>query len=166
MANAGAKAVFLLGRAVLGGYFIYNGINHFKNRQMMTQYAGSKHVPAANVAVPATGAMLLFGGTSLLLGLKPRHGALAIIAFLAGVSPMMHDFWKQTDSNQRMAETVNFAKNMGLLGAALALAGVERWPLSIAAENERDVYREAKETIKEYVPRSERVRRSIRKMVA
>jgi putative oxidoreductase len=152
MARAGQKAAFLIGRAVLGGYFIYNGINHFKNRKMMAQYAGSKHVPAPHVAVPGTGVLLLFGGTSLLLGLKPRWGTLAIIAFLAGVSPMMHDFWKQEDPNQRMAEMVNFTKNMALLGAALTLAGVERWPLSLAAGGEKRGL--------------ERIRRSVRKMAA
>jgi putative oxidoreductase len=130
--SAGKKAAFLIGRAVLGGYYIYSGLNHFKNRPALVQYAGSKRVPAPQVAVAGTGALLMFGGASILLGLKPRWGALAIIAFLAGVSPMMHDFWRQSDPNQRMAEMVNFTKNMALLGAALTLAGVERWPLSVA----------------------------------
>ena len=133
MASGAQKTAFVIGRAILGGYFLYNGINHFKSRKTMAQYAGAKNVPAPNVAVPATGALLAFGGASLLLGLKPRYGALAIIAFLAGVSPIMHGFWKHEDPNQRMAEMVNFTKNMGLLGAALALAGVEEWPVSVAA---------------------------------
>ena len=89
MANAGKKAAFLIGRAVMGGYFIYNGVNHFKNRKMMAQYAGSKNIPNPEVAVLTTGGMLLWGGTSIALGLKPRWGALSLIAFLGGVSPLI-----------------------------------------------------------------------------
>jgi uncharacterized membrane protein YphA (DoxX/SURF4 family) len=152
MASAGKKTAFLIGRAVLGGYFIFSGINHFKNRKSMAQYAGAKRVPAPHVAVPGTGALLVFGGTSILLGLKPRWGALAIITFLAGVSPMMHDFWAQTDPNQRMSEMINFTKNMALLGSALTLIGVERWPLSVASGEQGRSY--------------DRIRRSVRKMAA
>jgi uncharacterized membrane protein YphA (DoxX/SURF4 family) len=126
------KAVFLLGRAVLGGFFLYNGINHFKQRKMMAQYVRSKKVPLPDVAVALSGAMLLIGGTSVILGIKPKYGALAIVAFLAGVSPLMHDFWRSEDPNQRMNEMAHFSKNMALIGAALALAGVEEpWPASI-----------------------------------
>ncbi len=126
------KATFLLGRMIFGGFFIYNGINHLKNRKMLAPYAAAKHVPLADIAVPATGALMLAGGTSILLGLKPKYGALAVLAFLAGVSPVMHDFWRAEDPNQRMNDMINFAKNMALAGAALAIMSVdEPWPASV-----------------------------------
>jgi uncharacterized membrane protein YphA (DoxX/SURF4 family) len=126
------KALFLLGRTILGGFFLYNGVHHFAQRKMIAQYAGAKKVPMPDAAVAVSGAMLLIGGTSVILGIKPKYGALAIIAFLAGVSPVMHDFWWAEDPNQRMGDMINFSKNMALLGAALALAGVEEpWPASI-----------------------------------
>jgi len=126
------KIPFLLGRIVFGGFFLYNGINHFKQRKSLAEYAKAKNVPLADIAVPATGAALLVGGTSILLGVKPRLGALAIIGFLASVSPTMHDFWKQEDPGQRMNDMINFSKNMALLGAAVALMAVEEpWPASV-----------------------------------
>jgi putative oxidoreductase len=128
------RAPFVLGRLVFGGYFIMSGINHFKQKQNMAQYAAAKNVPKPDVAVQATGAMLIAGGTSILLGVKPKWGTLAIIGFLAGVSPVMHDFWKQQNPEQRMNELVNFGKNVALLGAATALMGVEEpWPASVPA---------------------------------
>ena len=66
------KLPFLLGRLAFGGFFLYNGINHLRNRKALAQYAGAKNIPAADIAVPATGALLLFGAASLLLGIKPR----------------------------------------------------------------------------------------------
>ena len=94
------KTPFLIGRLLFGGFFLYNGINHFKERRNLAQYAKAKNVPAPEVAVAATGAALIFGGASLLLGIKPKMGGMAIAGFLAGVSPVMHNFWKQQWANQ------------------------------------------------------------------
>lgn len=126
------KAPFLIGRLVFGGYFLYSGINHFLNRKPLAQYAAAKKVPLPDVAVTASGAAMIVGGASILLGVKPKLGTLAIMGFLGGVSPLMHDFWSHTEPNQRQAEMINFTKNMALLGAALALMGVEEpWPASL-----------------------------------
>jgi uncharacterized membrane protein YphA (DoxX/SURF4 family) len=126
------RALFVLGRTIFGGFFIYNGINHFKHQQMMSQYAAAKGVPAAEAAVPATGAMLLAGGLSVIAGLKPREGLAAIVGFLLPVTFEMHRFWEEQDPNRRMTEMVNFSKNIALLGAALALMQIEQpWPISV-----------------------------------
>lgn len=126
------KATFLLGRLVFGGFFLYNGIHHLQERKSMGQYAQSKNVPLAEAAVTASGVALIAGGASILLGIKPKLGAAAIAGFLAGVSPVMHDFWRVEEPNQRMNEMINFSKNMALIGGALALMGVdEPWPASV-----------------------------------
>jgi uncharacterized membrane protein YphA (DoxX/SURF4 family) len=126
------KTPFLLGRLIFGGFFLYSGINHFRERKTATQYVASKKVPFPDVAVTATGAALILGGASILLGVKPKAGAAIIAGFLLSVSPIMHDFWAAEDPNQRMHEMVNFSKNVAMLGAALALMGVdEPWPASV-----------------------------------
>jgi putative oxidoreductase len=126
------KIPFLIGRLVFGGFFLYNGINHLKERKSLTAYAQSKNVPKAELAVTATGLVLIGGGTSILLGVKPKLGVAAIAGFLAGVSPIMHNFWKIQDPQERLNEMINFSKNVALLGASLALMGVdEPWPASV-----------------------------------
>jgi uncharacterized membrane protein YphA (DoxX/SURF4 family) len=126
------KVPFLLGRLIFGGFFLYNGINHLKERKSLAQYAQSKNVPQAEAAVVASGIALLIGGTSILLGVKPKLGAAAIAGFLLGVSPVMHNFWSVEDPAQRMNDMINFSKNLALLGGALALMGVEEpWPASV-----------------------------------
>jgi putative oxidoreductase len=127
------KAPFLIGRLLFGGFFLYNGINHLRNRKQMAPHAGSKGVPAPELSVALTGVPLIVGGASLLLGVKPKLGALAILGFLAGVSPIMHDFWSKEDPNERMNDMVNFSKNLALAGGALALMGVEEpWEASVS----------------------------------
>ena len=136
------KAPFLIGRLIFGGFFLYNGIHHFQERKQMAQYATSKGVPAAEAAVVATGAVLTVGGASILMGVKPKIGTLAILGFLGGVSPVMHNFWKVEDPSQRQGEMINFAKNVAMAGAALALLGVEEpWEASVPIARPRGMDR-------------------------
>ncbi|MBV9072290.1 MAG: DoxX family protein [Acidobacteria bacterium] len=126
------KIPFVFGRLLFGGFFLYSGINHFKELEGMAQYAKSKNVPQPELAVAASGGALIAGGASLLLGIKPKYGAAAVAGFLAGVSPVMHDFWKQQDPEHRQTEMIQFMKNVALLGGALALMSVkEPWPASV-----------------------------------
>ena len=68
------KTAHLFGRALFGGYFVYNGINHFKNHGMMTEYARSKGVPAPGAAVAISGALIVAGGLSVITGAWPKVG--------------------------------------------------------------------------------------------
>jgi putative oxidoreductase len=126
------KTVFLLGRIIFGGFFVYSGLHHFQQKKQLAQYAAAKNIPVPEVAVTATGAMLVLGGASVLLGVKPKIGTLAIVSFLAGVSPVMHNFWAAEDGERRQNDMINFMKNIAMLGAALTLMGMEEpWPVSV-----------------------------------
>lgn len=130
-----AEAIpLLLGRVIFGGYFLYNGINHFLNRGQLAGYAGAKGVPAANVAVPGSGVLMILGGLSLLTGYKPKIGSALITTFLAGVTPTMHAFWKDENPQERQADMINFMKNVALVGGAMIAAShPEPWPVAPAA---------------------------------
>jgi putative oxidoreductase len=133
------RALHVLGRLIFGGFFAYNGINHLQHSEAMGQYAAAKGVPAADQAVRATGAMLLAGGLSIMAGLKPKQGLATIIAFLIPVSLQMHRFWEEQDAQKKQMETIQFMKNMALVGAALALMHVaEPWPASLDAARAED----------------------------
>ncbi|OLD15113.1 MAG: hypothetical protein AUJ01_12925 [Acidobacteria bacterium 13_1_40CM_3_65_5] len=126
------RALFVLGRAMFGGFFAYNGVNHFRNQTMMSQNAEAKGVPAAEAAVPATGALLLAGGLSIMAGLKPKQGLAAIVGLLIPLTLQMHKFWEVQDPQQRKNEMINFSKNMALVGAALMMLQIpEPWPVSV-----------------------------------
>lgn len=126
------RALFLLGRALFGGFFIYNGLNHFLQTEHMSQYAAAKRVPSPKAAVRSSGGMLLAGGLSVVTGYKPRQGLATLIAFLVPTTLQMHRFWEVEDPNMRTLEMTQFAKNVALIGAALALMQVEApWPVSV-----------------------------------
>ena len=111
-----------LGRAIYGGYFLFNGINHFANRRLLVEQAGSKRVPVPEVVVLSSGAVLVAGGLSLITGIAPKTGASLITVFLIGATPLMHDFWELEDPQLRVQEFINFTKNMALVGAACLAA--------------------------------------------
>jgi putative oxidoreductase len=121
------NVAFLVGRLVFGGYFLYSGLNHFMMRKMMAGYAASKGVPAPDAAVLGSGLLLVLGGLSIVLGIRPHVGAGLIVVFLLGVTPMMHNFWAVTDPGQKMGDMINFTKNLALIGAALMTVAVP-WP--------------------------------------
>jgi putative oxidoreductase len=122
-------AALLAGRVIFGGYFLYNGLNHFVNRDALVEYARAKGVRAPGIAVAASGLMLVAGAASILAGARPKVGACLISTFLAGVSPVMHAFWKEREPAAHMQEMVNFTKNVALIGACLiAAAHPEPWP--------------------------------------
>jgi putative oxidoreductase len=137
------RALSVLGRLMFGGYFVYHGINHFLNSRTMSHHAASKGVGAPGMAVPASGAMLVGGGLSVMTGAHPQRGLAAIIAFLIPVTAQMHRFWEIEDPLERQPELVNFTKNVALLGAALALMELpEPWPLGLdeADAPQEDMY--------------------------
>jgi putative oxidoreductase len=142
------KTPFLIGRILFGGFFFYNGINHLRERRNMASYTATKGVPSPELAVAASAVPLIAGGASLLLGLKPKWGAVAIIGFLAGVSPIMHDFWRNEDPNERLNNMTAFMKNLALAGGALALMGVEEpWEASVKKPTLTDKVRKVSRTL-------------------
>src|SRR3989344_3642108 len=124
--------LFLLGRVLLGGYFIMSGYNHFKNLQSYSGYAQSKGVPMPKLAVLVTGAMLALGGLGVLLGVWINLAILLLALFLIFVTPKMHAYWTITDPMMQMGERVNFYKNLALLGAVLMLLFIPTpWSMSL-----------------------------------
>lgn len=127
-----AAELFLLGRLLFGGVLALTGLNHFLDSEAMSGYAEAKGVPAAGLAVPFTGGMLLFAGLGIAFGLVPGLAAGAVAVFLLVTTPLMHDFWAVPDE-QRQSEMTHFLKNIGLLSAAVALLALSAtaWPYTL-----------------------------------
>ncbi len=124
--------VMLIGRIILGGFFLYAGIHHFQSLEHMAGYARMKGTPAPKAAVAGTGILLILGGLSSILGVFPLIGCILLLIFLVGVSLAMHNFWTVQDTQQRAAEMVNFTKNIALAGAVLVILTIPApWPLSL-----------------------------------
>lgn len=124
--------LFLLGRIILGGYFLYNAYNHFKNTAGLAGYAQSKGVPSPKASVLLTGAMMLLGGLGILFGVFVELSVALLIIFLIGTLVKMHRYWEVAEPMARTGEHVNFYKNLALIGALLMLLAIpEPWVWSL-----------------------------------
>src|SRR5436309_15585370 len=85
--------VLLIGRVVFSFFFIYSGFNHLTKLSVYAQYAGASGVPAPTVLTALSGAMLLAGGLSILLGVRPHWGSLLTAAFLIPAAFTVHKVW-------------------------------------------------------------------------
>lgn len=111
----------MLGRILLGGFFVFQAYGHFKNHTGMTHYARAKGLPLPGIAVFTSGIFLLLGGLSLVIGFEMIIGMWLLVIFLVPTTFIMHTFWKEKDAQTRMIETIMFSKNIALIGALLMM---------------------------------------------
>jgi putative oxidoreductase len=126
-----AAPVVMLGRLLFALIFIMAGPNNFAGQTIA--YAASQGVPLASIAVPLSGVLALAGGLSILLGYRAKIGAWLLVLFLAGVTPMLHNFWAVTDPMMHQMQLVMFMKNVSMLGGALLISQFGAGPWSLDA---------------------------------
>ena len=123
---------FLVGRILVGCYYLEGAFHHFASLGQLAHAAGARGVPAPEAAVFVAGVLLLIAGLSFLTGIYPRVGVAAIVVFLVPVTLIMHSFWADRAPAQRQADIINFTKNVALLGSSLMFLAVPRpWPYSL-----------------------------------
>jgi putative oxidoreductase len=124
--------LFLAGRLLFGGLFVYNGLNHFRNYAAVRGYCAYKRIPMPGASTIVSGVWILVAGSSVVAGFWPEVGLVLIVVFLVVVTPLIHDFWNIADPGQRLGEVVNFTKNAALMGATLMMLLLPRpWPYSL-----------------------------------
>src|SRR5438046_10761897 len=109
--------LFLAGRVLYGGFFLLAGIDHFRHVGMMTPYAAAKGIPAPRLAVLGSGSLIILGGLSVLLGVRPTWGVLLLTAFLVTTSFLMHIYWAASDPAVRQMDMTHFKTHLAPLGA-------------------------------------------------
>ena len=125
--------IFFIGRLLLGGFLLFNAYNHLFKTKDLTAYTESKKVPMAKVAVIVSGLLILFGGYTIITGVRVIYGIAALALFFIPVSFTMHAFWKE-EGQARMMDQVQFMKNSAILGAILMLLAIPTpWPMSLGS---------------------------------
>jgi uncharacterized membrane protein YphA (DoxX/SURF4 family) len=130
--TVGAGLALLVGRVLFAAVLGFLAVGNLQQLDETVAYAENKGAPAARLTVPLASVALVGGAVSILLGVAPSVGALAVLGFLVGVTPVMHDFWNQ-EGMDRQNEQIHFLKNVGLAAAAvvfLALA-TTAWPYAV-----------------------------------
>ncbi|MCP3373680.1 DoxX family protein [Bradyrhizobium cajani] len=113
--------VLLFARIAIAPLFLYSGVG-----KVLAFGTTASRLPGGADgfgAVLAAGAIAveLGCGAALLLGLFARPAAAVLIPFTIAATLMFHNFWAAPDA-QVVMQTINFLKNLGLLGALALIA--------------------------------------------
>lgn len=130
------RVAFVIGRIIVGMFYLYSGWDNIVNVGAKTGYIASKGIPMPQVTIVLTALLLVVGGLSILTGYKVRIGVAAVVAFLLPVTILMHNFWTVQDPMARLTEMHNFESNMALMGSALMFLLIKTpWPFSLGGRS-------------------------------
>jgi putative oxidoreductase len=110
----------LVARILLAVIFIMSGWGKIAGFEGTGGYIASKGLPMPQVLTALTIAVELGGGILLLIGWKARWAALAIAVFTLLAAFLFHNYWG-VPAEQRMAQYLNFWKNLAIAGGMLAI---------------------------------------------
>lgn len=113
----------LVGRILLAAIFIVSGWGKATGFAATAAMIGSKGLPMPEVLTALSILIELGGGLLIVVGWNARIAALAIAAFLVPVTLSFHAPWAAAPAEVQM-QTINFMKNMSILGGMLLLAVV------------------------------------------
>ena len=104
-----------LSRILMSAIFIWSGIGKIMNPVGTQEYMSAYGMKFTSILLIAAIAVEILGGLSLLLGIKPRYGAIALALFLIPATFIFH-----TDFSDQIQQ-IMFMKNLAILGGLLML---------------------------------------------
>ncbi len=114
----------LLGRLLLGLYFILPGLAKVRDFAGTSAYMAAHDVPLIPVLLVITILIQLGAGVALIVGFKGKWAALLLALLTVAISIYMHNFWAVTDVAARAHETQNFVKNMAIAAGLLMVSAL------------------------------------------
>jgi putative oxidoreductase len=112
----------LLGRFLLGIYFIIPGAQKITQYEFMTQYMSKHGVPFINALLPLTIVLQILLGLVIIIGFKAKLSAFLLAGMTLVISLYMHNFWNLPEGGDVIHETQNFFKNVGIMAGLLVLS--------------------------------------------
>ena len=117
---------FLVGRTLLGLYFLVFGAlkvpTYFDTLSLMI----SKGVPLSGVLLPITIIVQVLAGFFLIIGKNLRISSLLLVGLTILINIFIHDFWNLTGDPSQAHEAQNFIKNLGIIAGLFVLATIDK----------------------------------------
>ncbi|MEM7080989.1 MAG: DoxX family protein [Pseudomonadota bacterium] len=121
--DMGRRVGFLVGRFLLGLYFLIPGITKITGWDGTAEYMAAHGVPLISVLLPLTILIQVGGGIALMIGYRAALVAFVLAGLTLVINLYMHDFWNVTEAVAQAHETQNFVKNLAIFAGLLFVAG-------------------------------------------
>jgi putative oxidoreductase len=112
--------VLLVARVLLMILFVIFGWGKLTNFSGTVSYMAAEGAPLPTIAAIIATVMELLVGLALIAGFYTRPLALLFAVYTLGTALIGHHFWTMTDG-ERMANMINFYKNISIIGGLLLL---------------------------------------------
>ena len=116
----------VVGRVLLGVYFLIPGISKITNFQGNADYMQEHGMIFIPFFLVLTIIVQLGGAGALIAGYRVTFTAFILAGLTLVISVVMHDFWNIEAGIQQAHETQNFVKNLAIMAGLMALAGGQR----------------------------------------
>ena len=120
------KFSIILGRILLGFYFLLPGISKIPTYAGTTEYMLLHNIPLASILLPITIVLQIGLGVMLIIGYRIKESALILAALTIFINIGMHDFWNEYPNTDAGHETQNFVKNLAIFAGLLVLSVTDR----------------------------------------
>jgi putative oxidoreductase len=116
----------VVGRVLLGVYFLIPGISKITNFQGNADYMQEHGIIFIPFFLVLTIIVQLGGAGALIAGYRVAFTAFILAGLTLVINVVMHDFWNVEAGIQQAHETQNFVKNLAIMAGLMALAGGQR----------------------------------------
>jgi putative oxidoreductase len=130
-----AKAL-LVARLLLAPLFVYSGIGKILAFGLTAARLPGGEGGLGSLLAAGSIVVELGCASALILGIWTRWAAIILIAFTIAATLMFHQFWA-VPAPQVQGQTVNFLKNLGLIGAFAMIAVFGAGCYSLDAKREK-----------------------------
>jgi len=128
------RLIMLIGRGLLGLYFILPGISKITGFAATSEYMAAHGVPLIPVLLVVTIVVQIGGGLALMFGFRTQLVAFLLAGLTVVINVFMHNFWVMEEGLDRNHEMQNFVKNLAIMAGLLYVAGARLTPSAGKAE--------------------------------
>lgn len=115
--------LIIVGRFLLGVYFVQAGIRNFMKIPLHTGILQKKGIPMPRESLIVALVVQVVGGLSVALGIFPAIGAIALIAFTIAANALYHNFLLFT-GDERTSHYNSVVTNLAIIGGFLLVIAV------------------------------------------
>ncbi|TIV49834.1 MAG: DoxX family protein [Mesorhizobium sp.] len=115
------QTVQALGALLIGGVFVFAGIEHFAKFGAMHDYLAAQKFPAPTLMLAAGSAVEVIAGSLLAVGVARLFAAVVLVIFTLATNFMLLRFWASAEPERQVLRNA-FLINIAVIGGLL-LAG-------------------------------------------